>query len=163
MRFFGLKGAVMPITLLVAMFLVVCIASPTAFAAKAGKVRVGTPDWLGPGVDGAFSLIAQIDASGNVSGEWQDSFTMDPGLHMRVTCLTIVGNTAWIGGVVTVSSDPSFVGRPVETKVVDGGLPNGGGDSITFTFIFPAGSTHTCAAQEPYIQFPAFQGNVDIK
>ena len=152
----------MPIAI-VAAALVFLVATGPAYAAKEIKVRVGTADAFGPGTDGNFSLIAQIDKNGNVSGEWQDAFTMNPGLHMTVTCLVVVGNTAWVGGIVTQSSNPDFIGRPVETKVVDGGMPNNGGDSISFTFIYPAGSTHTCAAQEAYVEFPAFQGSVDIK
>lgn len=137
--------------------------APNAEAAKAAKVSVGGPDAFGPGTDGNYSMNAQIDAAGNVSGEWQDAFTQNPGFHIKVTCLTVVGNTAWVGGVIDQATNPAFIGVQARARVVDGGLPNGGGDTISFTVIFPNGGAPDCAAQAPFQQFPLFQGNVVIK
>ena len=134
-----------------------------AFAAKAAKVRVGGPDIIGPGGDGNYSLIAQIDEAGNVSGQWQDAFTQNPGFHINVTCLTVVGNQAWVGGVITQAANPAFIGVQARALVTDGGLPNGGGDTISFTFIFPNGNAPDCAAQTPFAQIPLPQGQVSIK
>jgi len=139
------------------------LGNTNAYAAKAAKVRVGSPDLAGPGADGNFSLIAQIDQAGNVSGEWQDAFTQNQGFHINVTCLTVVGNQAWVGGVVTQAANPAFVGIQARTLVVDGGLPNGGGDTISFTFIFPNGGAPDCAAQPAFPQTALNQGQVDIK
>lgn len=159
----GAKRVMRPSTVLLAVVLIGCLVSPAAFAAKAGKVRVGTADFFGPGGDGNFSLTAQIDEAGNVSGEWQDAFTRNPGVHMNVTCLRIEGNVAWIGGVITQSADASQVGLTAMTRVVDGGLPNGGGDYISYTYIFPAGTAPNCNTTFVFDQYPSFQGSVDIK
>lgn len=142
---------------------VVLFQSTAAYAAKEVKVRVGTPDLAGPGGDGNFSLVAQIDAAGNVSGQWQDAFTQNQGFHIDVTCLTVVGNQAWVGGVVTQAANPAFVGIQARTLVVDGGLPGGSGDSISFTFIFPNGGAPDCAAQPAFPLTPFEQGQVSIK
>ncbi len=139
------------------------LSSTTAYAGKAAKVHVGSPDFLGPGTDGNFSLTAQSDAAGNVSGQWQDAFTLNQGFHINVTCLTVVGNQAWVGGVITQAANPAFIGVQARTSVVDGGLPNGGGDTISFTTIFPNGGAPDCSAQTPFQQFPLNQGQVDIK
>lgn len=139
------------------------LATPNAYAAKVAQVRVGSPDAFGPGTDGNYSMAAQIDAAGNVSGQWQDAFTLNPGFHINVTCLTVVGNTAWVGGVIDQATNPAFIGVQARAKVVDGGLPNGGGDTISFTVIFPNGGAPDCNAQAPFQQFPLFQGNVSIK
>ena len=160
MRTLTLRIGVVVMTLLVAAFFLV---GSTAYAAKAAKVRVGGPDLLGPGGDGNYSLIAQIDAAGNVSGQWQDAFTQNPGFHINVTCLTVVGNTAWVGGVIDQASNPALIGVQARTMVVDGGQPNGGGDTISFTFIFPNGGAPDCAAQPAFPQTTLPQGQVDIK
>lgn len=146
-----------------ALFGMLLLLAPEAFAAKAAKVVVGSPDAFGAGTDGNYSMNAQIDEAGNVSGEWQDAFTQNPGFHIKVTCLTVVGNTAWVGGVIDQATNPAFIGVQARARVVDGGLPNGGGDSISFTVIFPNGGAPDCAAQAPFQQFPLFQGNVSIK
>ena len=139
------------------------VASASTHAAPAvHKVRVGSPDIIGPGGDGNFSLIAQVDAAGNVSGEWQDAFTQNQGFHINVTCLTVVGNQAWVGGVITSARNPAFVGLQARTLVVDGGQPNGGGDTIGFTVFFPNGNAPDCSAQPAFQQFPLNQGQVKI-
>ena len=142
---------------------ILLLGASTAYAAKAAKVHVGSPDILAPGGDGNFSLHAEIDAAGNVSGQWQDAFTQNQGFHINVTCLTVVGNQAWVGGVITQAQNPAFIGIQARTLVVDGGLPNGGGDTVGFTVIFPNGGAPDCSAQTAFQQFPLNQGQVDIK
>jgi len=72
-------------------------------------------------------------------------------------------SAAWVGGVITQAANPAFIGVQARTLVVDGGLPNGGGDTISFTTIFPNGGAPDCCAQTPFQQFPLNQGQVDIK
>ena len=160
MRTLNLKAAASLITLMVSLLFLV---SGTAHAGIAHRVVVGSPDFVGPGQDGNFSLLAQVDAAGNVSGQWQDAFTQNQGFHINVTCLTVVGNTAWVGGVITQASSPAFIGVQARTKVVDGGLPNGGGDTIGFTFIFPNGNAPDCSAQTAFQQFPLNKGQVVVQ
>src|SRR5262245_47929746 len=160
MRTLNLKLAVSLVTMLISLLFLV---SATAYAGVPHKVIVGSPDFVPPGSDGNFSMIAQVDAAGNVSGEWQDAFTQNQGFHINVTCLTVVGNTAWVGGVITQAANPAFIGVQARTKVVDGGLPNGGGDTISFTTIFPNGNAPDCSAQTAFQQFPLNNGQVIVK
>ena len=70
-------------------------------------VSVGTPDAcvaLGfehPGCDANFSLVANQDADGDVSGQYSDRFANGDGFHAVVDCLVVIGNDAWISGVIT--------------------------------------------------------------
>lgn len=150
------------VALMTSLSCAILLVATNAYAAKAAKVRVGSPDAFGPGTDGSYSLIAQIDEAGNVSGEWQDAFTQNPGFHIHITCLTVVGNQAWIGGVITQATNPAFIGVQARGLVVDGG-PGSAGDSISFTVFYPNGGAPDCAAQTPYQQFPVPQGEVSIK
>jgi hypothetical protein len=135
------------------------LADTSAYAAQAHTVSVGSPDFLGPGGDGNFSLTARIDAAGNVSGQWQDAFTQNQGFHINVTCLTVVGNQAWVGGVITQAANPAFIGVQARTLVVDNGQSS---DTIGFTVIFPNGNAPDCSAQPAFQQFPLNQGQVKV-
>ena len=147
--------------LFVIMASLIVLGTTTAYAASAvHKVTVGSPDIIGPGGDGNFSLIAQVDAAGNVSGQWQDAFTQNQGFHINVTCLVVVGNQAWVGGIITQARNPAFVGLQARTLVVDNG-PNG--DTIGFTNFFPNGNAPDCSAQTPFLQTPLAQGQVIVK
>ena len=151
----------------IALLLYVSIGSTTVHAAKAHSVHVGSPDGIifGAGGDGNYSLVANMDNNGNVSGQWQDAFTRNPGWHMRVTCLTVVGNTAWIGGVITQASDNTLIGLPTLTKVVDN-TRDGSGDTISFTFVCGPPCTDPVACSdmpEFLVQFPITAGNVTVR
>jgi len=140
--------------------------STTALAAQAHIVTVGSPDGVivvAPGNDGNYSLIARQDANGNVSGEWQDAFTQNPGFHMKVTCLTVVGNTAWLNGVITQASNNAWIGLTTLTQVVDN-TTDGSGDSISFTFFDPSGGdVALCSSMPALVQFSIIAGNVIVK
>ena len=139
----------------------IVLGNTTAYAASAvHTVKVGSPDIIGPGGDGNFSLTASVDAAGNVSGQWQDAFTQNQGFHINVTCLVVVGNQAWVGGIITQAANPAFVGLQARTLVVDNG-PNG--DTIGFTNFFPNGNAPDCSAQTPFLQTPLAQGQVIVK
>lgn len=45
------------------------------------------------------------------------------GAHIRVAanCLHVVGNQAWVGGVVMAAVDPANIGQPYSFRVVDNG------------------------------------------
>ena len=51
--------------------------------------------------DANFSLLAVQKADGSVQGEWSDQFGQGQGgVHVDVNCLVVVGNQAWIGGII---------------------------------------------------------------
>ena len=57
------------------------------------------------------AFTAQVDADGNVRGQAEFQLRyIDTTIHAEVNCLAVVGNTAWIGGTITRSSNPAVVG-----------------------------------------------------
>ena len=57
----------------------------------------------------AFSAVRQAD--GTTAGQWQYHFRLNGfSMHGDVSCLSVAGNEAWVGGKVTkvVSDEPAF-------------------------------------------------------
>ena len=117
-------------------------------------------DYFGthPGCNGNFSLVANMKADGSVSGQFTDQFGHgDGGFHATVDCMTIVGNAAWISGVITSGSDGNgvdYTGLPVRTKVVDNGQS---GDEVGFSYI---GSRVSCNVKP---RVPVFEITGQVK
>ena len=146
-----------------ALLVVTGVATTPAYAAKAVKVVVGTSDIAPPGTDANFSMIAEVDKYGNVSGTWTDSFGQNGRIQARVTCVWVDGNRAWIKGTVTNEANSFFIGADALTSVVDGGGPGGTGDFISFTALGPPGGIPDCSTEMalPLVAFGG--GNVSIK
>ena len=86
---------------------------------------------IAPGFKYALDVSVRLDANGNVSGSIHNrildlslfgiSGTAD--IHQEPTCMRVVGNTAYIGGRITRTSDP--IGYPIGSTsvfwVIDGG------------------------------------------
>ncbi|WP_138429051.1 hypothetical protein [Fodinibius saliphilus] len=74
---------------------------------------------------------------GGAKGQWQlTNRFLDVTTHGVVKCLSVVGNTAWVGGMITSSSNGIFEGLETGFRVVDNG--NGGSgtpDQISLVFI----------------------------
>jgi len=92
------------------------LAGPPVHSATGG----GTVDW--PGGRVTYGFTAQIDAAGVVIGQ-AEFVHRDAGItnHVVINCLTVVGNTAWLGGTITISSNPALVGLDVVWEVQDNG------------------------------------------
>ncbi|MCL7965634.1 MAG: hypothetical protein M8835_04400 [marine benthic group bacterium] len=104
-----------------------------------------------PGSDANFSLVAVQRADGTVTGQWSDQYGKGVGMHARIDCLSVEGNTAWVSGQVTRHTDPSLVGRTVNAMVRDGGDTEE--DMISAVFFFlPA----TCVDQFRFDDTPFF-------
>jgi hypothetical protein len=134
------------------------------------RVSAGTPDFcsaLGgkPGCDANWSLVALQMADGSVTGEWQDQFSKGIGFHIAVNCLNVIGNQAYISGVVTQSQDPSLVGEGVVTKVVDNGRSaNDPPDEIGFSIIGTSLNCNTAPGTSVDINvLPVPQGQVVVR
>jgi hypothetical protein len=105
-------------------------AATTQFNAVHGvmhRVSVGGADVRKAGgekpADANLSLVAIMRSDGSVKGEWQDSFGKLWTLHMNVDCLNVVGNEAWVSGVVRrFSIAPEFAGRAAIIRVADNGV-----------------------------------------
>ena len=81
----------------------------------------------------------------------------------KVTELTIVGNAAYFGAVVTKAvSGPVEVGDEAFFNVSDSGMPGGTGDTFLFENTIAGGSPGT-ACFEPLPGHPITHGNIVIK
>ena len=92
------------------------------------------------GLHGNYSLNAIQNADGSVKGQYTDQFGHgNGGFHAKVDCLSVVGNTAWIGGVITSGSYGSIedaTGLRVVTRVQDNGTSaNDPPDLITYSYL----------------------------
>ena len=69
-----------------------------------------------------FSFNARERADGSVSGQFQINNRAFPAhAHGRVTCMTVIGNDAWLGGIIESSSNPTLVGLVSRWQVEDNG------------------------------------------
>lgn len=138
-------------------------------------VNAGGPDaciFFGfphPGCDGNFSLVAHEYADGSVSGQYSDRFAQGDGFHAVINCVSVVGNDAWVSGVITfgIFTDPvtgevfDLAGLPVATRVRDNGTSaNDPADQITFSFL---GDPTPCTAHFPYQLFDVPEGQVLVR
>jgi hypothetical protein len=122
-----------------------------------------------PGCDGNFSLVANEYADGSVSGQYTDRFARGDGFHAVIDCVSVVGNEAWVSGVITQGTftDPDtgeefdLTGLPVATRVRDNGTSgNEPADEISFSFI---GDPTPCTDQAPYPLNEAPEGQVRVR
>jgi len=125
------------------------------------RVSVGSHDFTDPGVDANFSLIAIQHADGSVSGQWSDQFGHgNGGLHVEVNCVEVLGNQAWISGVITQANDETFVGLRAGTRVADNGTSaNDPPDQTSFSVV---GALFDCHARRNYPLFPLSGGEVKV-
>jgi len=121
-------------------------------------VSVGSNDaceafGLEPGCDANYSLAATMKADGSVKGQWQDGFAGGGnGIHVAISCLSVDGNQAWVGGTITKGGNNGvdYSGRSVITRVSDNGKSaNDAVDEIGFSIISGTldGAPLDCATQ----------------
>lgn len=130
---------------------------------------------LGPSV---FGVTVQQDplayhafelADGTVHGQWRYDLWQagqETTFSGNVTCMTVIGKRAWIGGPITESSDPTQVGMGAWWQVAD----NGAGqhpvvpDRTTFVGIGTMSQTLAyCAnAPAPHFIFDVQVGGVQV-
>jgi hypothetical protein len=127
------------------------------------QVSVGGHDFTDPGVDKNFSLVGIVHSDGSVSGEYTDRFGVDQdGFHATVTCVSVVGNQAWISGIIDAgtSGGVDLAGVPVLTRVADNGTSaNDPPDAISFSFF----SGVSCNAHPNLPLFPMPDGQVKVR
>jgi hypothetical protein len=85
---------------------------------------------LGPSV---FGVTVQQDplayhafelSDGSIHGQWRYDLWQagqETTFSGNVTCMTVIGNRAWIGGPITESSDPTQIGMGAWWQVADNG------------------------------------------
>lgn len=84
----------------------------------------------GPGFDKNYSLVAFKFADGTASGKLVDRYSGGGGLGLKgdINCVHVLGNTAWLSGVITQGQTLDLNGNPVDitgyyvrTRVQDNG------------------------------------------
>jgi hypothetical protein len=132
------------------------------------RVSAGGPDaciafgFEHPGCDGNFSLHATQYADGSVKGQYTDRFARGNGFHAVIDCLSVVGNDAWVSGVITSGTFDGIdlAGLPVATRVRDNGTSaNDPADQISFSFL---GDATPCTVNVPYPLLDTPQGQVKV-
>jgi hypothetical protein len=101
---------------LVSLILALTLVGPTVALAAAPVHQVTGSGYVEfANVNFRSSIAAFVDANGEATGNLvlnlDYSFFAIPKftIHMKVTCLEVTGNEAWIGAVVTQSDNPNFV------------------------------------------------------
>jgi hypothetical protein len=112
----------------------------------------------------SFSLTATIFADGSMSGQYTDQFPqIGGGFHAVLNCVSIVGNDAWVSGVIIsgTANGQDLTGLPVATRVRDNGVSaNDPPDDVSFSFI---GDPTPCTEHVEYPLFTSPQGQVVIR
>jgi hypothetical protein len=145
------------------------VGSQVVHQATAGSPDICTPVGDKPGCDANFSLLAVQRADGSVTGQWVDRFSQvngGGGIHVAINCLNVIGNRAYVSGVVTQSSSSDQVGQPALTKLVDNGRSaNDPPDQISVSIIFPGVvDCNAAPAFDDFIPlFPTPQGQVVVQ
>ena len=165
----------LPITLAaLAMFTVACAEQPATAPASSvmlspgngvqHRVSVGGHDADAIPGDKNFSLIALQHGDGSVTGQYIDMFgagTNTGGYHVAVDCLVVVGNQAWIGGVVTKGdlNGVPVTGRRALTRVVNNGKSaNDPPDQISYSYL----TSVPCTARFPLPLLVMTDGQVTV-
>ncbi len=112
-----------------------------------------------------FSFHARTRNDGTVTGSATlHNRDQDVFLKLDINCLTVVGNTASVSGVISRHSNPSFIGRTGIFQVVDNGEGSGNpSDQMSLVFIFGAGSPVDCNTGFILPQNTVEGGNVQVK
>ncbi len=110
-----------------------------------------------------FSFSAVKRADGTVTGEWQRfARAIGAKAHGDVTCFTIVGDQAWLGGVVERTT--TIPGEVAWTVIDNGEGANSASDQISLQNVGrpPGFADDFCAAQPPRTLFDIEKGNIQI-
>ncbi len=94
---------------------------------KVDQSATGSGSFIFGAFNRTFSFTARLHANGSVDGQWQrvthNGLPGQSRSHGKITCLTIIGNQAWLGGFKTLSTtgnvDPPNNG--VIWRVIDNG------------------------------------------
>ena len=143
-----------------------------------GKGRViqsvtGSGHFIFQGNNRTFSFTARRHADGTVSGQWQRvnhiGNASQTKAHGRVTCFTILGNQAILGGFATSGAFSAAPNNEVGWQVEDNGQgANSPADRIGAQFVLLApGDAASICNQTFFFPLPALtnvlQGNIQVR
>jgi hypothetical protein len=145
------------------------VAAVLLVALPAGAWADGPPSATGAGHTGSgdqrrtfsFSAVARPDGSGTGNAQlYARAFPAK--VHMRVTCLRVEGNIAYISGLNTNADPDVFEGIYAIFAVED----NGEGRAVDRVTQFHPAATQNdaaCLTESPSDFFPIEQGNVQVR
>jgi len=133
-----------------------------------GKGTLWVPDPQNEYINIAFD--ARVMPDGSARGHWHHQFrSRSPNgrIFVEVTCLTVVGNQAWMAGYAIQAGAESNIGRPFGLRVVDNGEGNDAVDQMTRT-IWPGGvgdgpSDYCTRMPTNHPLWPLAGGNVQVR
>jgi len=114
----------------------------------------------------SYAFAASVDGEGVVRGMVQiDLSDPDVTFHANVTCRAVDGTSAWIGGVVSETSDATklALNTPFWARVQDGGEGvSANPDAISFLRLGAPASV--CNQKRPAgMPFVFFRGNIQVR
>ena len=116
-----------------------------------------------------FSFNAKANGDGTADG-WFNYHELDDGAPFTangpVTCLTVIGNDAWIGAVIDNSNDPTYDGLGAWWHVTDNGEGAGTAPDITtFMGVGSLADTQAFCDNHPAYRhpFPIDNGNIQVR
>jgi hypothetical protein len=116
----------------------------------------------------SFAFNAKTANDGAVDG-WFNYHEIDDGAPFTangpVTCLTVIGNDAWIGGVIRDSNDPTYDGLGAWWHVTDNGESSGTPDVTTFMGAGSLADTQAFCDGHPAYRHPFTleSGNIQVR
>jgi len=124
----------------------------------------GSGQWLNT----SFHALQMQD--GSVNGNWHYQFqSREPRgrIFVQVTCLSVVGNQAWMTGFATQAGNPANIGKWFGLHVIDNGEGHGVVDQIDGTRWFgvdPDAAAEYCATMPVLEPIRAVEaGNVQVR
>lgn len=113
-----------------------------------------------------FTFSAKLRADGTASGEFQlIARQVDRVTHGQITCLSVVGGSAWLGGIIDRDNSGVSTGAEARFRVVD--LPQGPGGSpdlvsLLFFAQAPGFAQAFCNQQPPVAVQPTIGGEINV-
>ncbi len=136
--------------------------APVHRVSGGGKLDISTLFSLPPE---QYGFTASVDGNGVARGQMHANFSApDVTFHMEISCLSVNGNDAWLGGTVTQTHDASIY--PVGTSFIFRVQDNGQGksaapDRMSFFFFAPP---ELCGFQFNIdLPFPWLHGNIQVE
>ena len=114
-----------------------------------------------------FSFSALKHADGTFTGQFEVTNRATTRVHGTVTCLSIVGNAAWIGGVITLPVPGFALGLDAGFRVIDNRRPGTMPDRLSFLVgtqaTFGLTAAQFCATQPAFFTRSIVAGNIRVR
>ncbi|MFN2563920.1 MAG: hypothetical protein ABR499_02755 [Gemmatimonadaceae bacterium] len=142
---------------------------PDEGGARVAQSATGSGHLTAAGELRTFAFSAVERADGSVAGQFE-LFARSAGVrvHGEVVCLQVVGNRAWMGGVIRQTSDPTRAQAGTETgwRVADNGEGRAAPpDQTSLMFVNqpPGFAQSYCRGMSPTPMNPVEKGNIQVR